>query len=133
MNDPAFQPLAPHIVDFDPAIHDDIENVELANLPTKYTGVEGTMYISTRQARHGPRTKWFPGRAGDVPCLAIVTSDPPTVLNLGLTTRELNRGSGPAERWTMLNADALLEFWHVGNTWDRDEVNALIDRLQKLP
>lgn len=134
MDDPAFQPLAPHIVDFDPAIHDDIENYEMANLSTKDTGVEGTMYISTRRASHGPRTKWYPGRGGmDTPCLTITIADPPAVINNGLEPREAKRGSGPATEWTALNAAELLRFWNDGTGWTIDELFAFVRTLKKLP
>ena len=134
MDEPAFHRLTPEVVDFDPRIHEDLEAIEMANLREGDTGVPGTMYVSSAQGSHGPRTKWFPGRGGtDIPCLTITIADPPIVINHNLSERDSRRGSDPARRWTVLNAAALLTFWHVGSTWDRHELNAFLDGLQKLP
>jgi hypothetical protein len=38
--------------------------VEMANLPQEDTGIPGTILVSTRMGGHGPRVKYFDGRAG---------------------------------------------------------------------
>ena len=56
-NVPADAPLADELVDED--------LVEMANLPEEDTGIPGTIFVSTRMGRHGPRVKYVDGRAGE--------------------------------------------------------------------
>jgi hypothetical protein len=110
------------------------ELVEMANLPRRDTGVEGIIYISTAQGSHGPRVKWFPDRPSrDAPCLTVTLEAEPRAINHGLPSRQAQAAEAQVKEWVALNRDALLEFWQHGVSWTRDEVNAFIDGLAKLP
>lgn len=112
----------------------DDETFEMANLPRSDTGVDGTIYISTQQAAHGPRVKWYPERpARDAPCLTVTLEDPPRAINHGLPLREVRRGEAQVRRWIALNRSALLDFWFQGVSWTIDEVHAFTKGLAKLP
>jgi hypothetical protein len=34
--------------------------------------------------------------------------------------------------WVSRNKDALLDFWHQGDTWTQPEVNDFIEKLQRV-
>ena len=72
-NVPADRPLADELADED--------LVEMANLPEEDTGIPGTIFVSTRMGRHGPRVKYFDGRAGEAqPSCSVTIADPPRVV-----------------------------------------------------
>ncbi len=74
----------------------EIALIEMANLPTEKTGVEGVVYISTTQGSHAPRVKWYPGRpAENAPCLSVTIEASPRSVRRGGHCRE---GVGRAER-----------------------------------
>ena len=107
---------------------------EMVNLARKDTGVGGIIYISTAQGQHGPRVKWYPGRPGrDEPCLTVTLETQPRVLNHQLPPRIAAEAGREVTVWAERNRDALLHFWNDGLSWTRDEVNAFIDGLAKLP
>lgn len=109
------------------------EMFDMANLTTRHTGVEGTIYISTQQGQHGPRIKWYPGRPGrDLPCLGVPFETPSRVINQGLPPRVARDGEREAVAWAQMNRDALLRFWADGLAWTLDEVNAFVEGLVKL-
>ncbi|QYU70482.1 hypothetical protein J4558_10350 [Leptolyngbya sp. 15MV] len=113
---------------------DDDEMFDMVNLSTRRTGVSGTIFISTRRASHGPRIKWFPGKAEwEAPCLIVTLETPPRAINQGLQSRIAREGQAIAVPWAERNRAALLRFWHDGLSWDSDEVQAFIDGLAKLP
>lgn len=119
---PAGQPLV-----------DEIELIEMANLSTAQTGVEGVIYISTAQGGHGPRVKWYPGRLGaNAPCLSVTVEPAPTAFNRRLPQPVFASGSEAVKRWVALNSGALLAFWNNGNTWMDDEVTAFKAALKRL-
>jgi len=112
----------------------DDDMYDMVNLSTRRTGISGTIFISTRRASHGPRIKWFPGKAEwEAPCLVITLESPPRAINQGLPARVAREGEAIALPWAERNRDALLRFWHGGLSWDSDEVQAFIDGLAKLP
>lgn len=51
---------------------DDFLLLEMANLPREDTGVDGIIYISSAQGKHGPRVKWYPAppNSRKAPCLS---------------------------------------------------------------
>jgi hypothetical protein len=97
--------------------------VEMANLTTAQTGVTGTIFISTAMGAHGPRVKYFlqPGRTQ--PSFSVSIADAPAVV------RQM---SPQVIEWVSRNKDALLDFWHHGDTWTQPEVNAFMQRLQPV-
>src|SRR3954465_11655063 len=77
---------------------------EMANLPRSDTGVDGTIYISTMQASHAPRVKWYPERPGrEVPCLTMTLEEPPRAINHGLPARQAQQGEAAVRAWIALN------------------------------
>jgi hypothetical protein len=120
-----------HVADEDVA--DDIKLIEMANLSTAQTGVDGVIYISTTQGGHGPRVKWYPGRpSATAPCLSVTVEAQPRAFNHGLPRQAFEAGRTAVARWVELNHAALLDFWNNGNTWLDDEVTAFKLGLQKL-
>lgn len=107
--------------------------VEMVNLPTRYTGLAGTVFISTAVGSHGPRVKWFPGRAGrDLPCLVITLEAPPRAVNEGLTAPVARDGERLVGPWVDSNRAALLRFWREGTSWDVDEVRDFVAGLSRM-
>lgn len=118
------------------AAHDDVwlESVEMANLPREETGVDGTIYISSMQASHGPRVRWYPGRpTRDGPCLTVKLEEPPRAISHGLLARDAAAGERQVGRWVALNRDALLDFWFNGFAWTVDELHAFTKGLTRFP
>lgn len=110
------------------------ELAEMVNLARKHTGVAGTIFISTALGQHGPRVKWFPGRPSrEAPCLTVTLEEPARILNHGLPDRVAAVASAEVIAWVQANRAALLRFWNEGLSWDRDEVDAFLDGLQRLP
>jgi hypothetical protein len=115
------------------AAEDEIELIEMANLSTAQTGVDGVIDISTAQGGHGPRVKWYPGRpSAGGPCLSATIEPEPRVFNHRLPPPAFAAGSAAVPRWVALNHPALLDFWNHGNTWLDDEVTAFKAALKKL-
>lgn len=110
----------------------DDDPVEMTNLNEQRTGVPGVIFISTRQGRHGPRIKWYPGKAGsDQPFLTITLENPPRMLNHGVAPRSAT-GVVAAAEWAVLNRQALLDFWSGGTSLMFEEFEAFIGSLKKL-
>lgn len=108
------------------------EMVEMANLTSAQTGVTGTIFISTAMGAHGPRVKYFvrPGRTQ--PSFSVSIGDAPAVVANSLPARTVRQMSPQVIDWVSRNKDALLDFWHHGDTRTQPEVNDFIQRLQRL-
>src|SRR6516165_8574039 len=106
--------------------------VEMANLTTAQTGVPGTIFISTAMGGHGPRVKYFlqPGRSQ--PSFSVAVADNPTVIANSLPLRVVRQRSPQVIYWVSRNKDALLDFWHHGDTWTHPEVSDFIQKLRRL-
>ena len=111
----------------------DDDPVDMTNLPENETNVPGVIFVSTRQGRHGPRVKWYPGRAAaDRPFLTVTLEEPPRLINHGVAPRDAT-GAVAAVAWVELNRQTLLEYWAEGVFWDRSKSDAFFNALQKLP
>ena len=110
----------------------DDDVVEMANLTTAQTGVHGTIFIATAMGGHGPRMKYFlqPGRSQ--PSFSVAVADTPTVVANSLPVRVVRQRSPQVIDWVSRNKDALLDFWHHGDTWPQPEVNDFIQKLQRI-
>jgi hypothetical protein len=108
------------------------EVVEMANLTSAQTGVNGTIVISTAMGAHRPRVKYFvlPGRTQ--PSFSVSVTDTPTVVANSLPARTVRQMAPQVIEWVSRNKDALLDFWHRGDTWTQPEVNEFIQRLQRV-
>ena len=114
-----------------PGAADDL--VEMVDLPTEYTGITGTGFISLAMGPHGPQVKWSRGRPGRaLPCLVVTLGTPPRALNEGLPAPVAREGERLVRPWVEGNRDALLRFWREGTSWDVDAVRdfgADLDRM----
>jgi hypothetical protein len=111
----------------------DEELVELANLPEEDTGVPGTIHISTRVGRHGPRVKYFDGRAGETqPSCSVTIADPPEVVASSLPDHVVSRRAPLVFVWVAANREALLKFWNEGTGWTRAEVTRFLEGLKRV-
>ncbi len=110
----------------------DEDLVEMANLTTAQTGVPGTIFISTAMGGHGPRVKYFlqPGRSQ--PSFSVTVAGAPAVAANSLSVRVVRQRSPQVIDWVSRNKDALLDFWHHGDTWTQPEVNDFIQKLQRV-
>jgi hypothetical protein len=108
------------------------EMVEMANLTSAQTGIAGTIFISTAMGAHGPRVKYFerPGRTQ--PSFSVSIGDAPAIVANSLPARVVRLMSPQVIGWVLSNKDALLDFWHHGDTWTQPEVNDFIQRLQRI-
>src|SRR5690348_10190520 len=106
--------------------------VEMANLTTAQTGVPGTIFISTAMGGYGPRVKYFlqPGRSQ--PSFSVAVADTPTVVANSLPVRVFRQMSPQVIDWVSRNKDALLDFWHHGDTWTQPEVSDFIQKLNRV-
>jgi len=121
-------------------IQDDVTQVvsddlfEMANLRQNQTGIAGTIYISTQQASHGPRVKYYVNRPGaGVPYFSVSIEPTPAIVENSLPQNIVSRMSPQVIEWVKLNHDKLRNFWFKGTTWFDDEVTAFKDSLAKLP
>lgn len=107
--------------------------IELANLPSSQTGIDGVIFASTRMEPHGPRVKYYerPGRAQ--PSFSVSISDDPVVLANSLPQRVVDAMAPKVAAWVLLNRPDLLRFWHQGDAWMQPEVEAFLRALKKLP
>ena len=129
MPDEVMQIPADALLD-DELAHED--TVEMANLTSAQTGITGTIFISTAMGQHGPRVKYFiqPGRTQ--PSFSVSIGDQPGVVANSLPARTVRQMSPQVIDWVLRNKDALLDFWHHGDTWTQPEVNEFIQRLQRV-
>jgi hypothetical protein len=106
--------------------------VEMANLTSAQTGITGTIFISTAMGAHGPRVKYLvqPGRTQ--PSFSVSIGDIPVVVANSLPLRTVRQTSPRVVEWVSRNKDALLDFWHHGDTWTQPEVNDFIQKLQRV-
>jgi hypothetical protein len=107
--------------------------VEMANLPEEDTGIPGTIFVSARMGRQGPRVKYFDGRAEEAqPSCSVTIADPPRVVANSLPDQIVRQRAALVSAWVALNRDALLEFWNEGASWTRAEVFRFLDGLKRL-
>jgi hypothetical protein len=110
-------------------LSDDIV-LEMANLTTAQTGVAGTIFISTAMGAHGPRVKYFLHPGKTQPSFSVSIADAPSVVANSLPARVVRQISPQVIEWVSRNNDALLDFWHHGDTWTQPEVNDFIQKLR---
>jgi hypothetical protein len=112
-------------------LSDDIV-VDMANHTSAQTDVAGTIFISTAMGAQGPRVKYFlqPGRTQ--PSFFVSIADAPRVGANSLPARVVRQMSPQVIAWVSHNKDALLDFWHNGDTWTQPEVSHFIERLQRV-
>jgi hypothetical protein len=114
------------------ALRDD-DLIEFMNLTARQTGIDGIIFLSTVLGQHGPRVKYFAKAGKDQPSFSVSIGPEPRILASSLPERAMNRVAPAVIEWVKLNREALQKFWHEGETWTLDEVNAFADRLKKLP
>ena len=116
-----------------PMHHDEDEVVEMANLSSARTGIDGVVYISTGTAGHGPRVEYFlkPGRSQ--PSFSVSIGDEPKVVANSLPQPVVNRVAPKVVEWVKLNRAALLDFWSHGDSSLDEQVTAFKEQLAKLP
>jgi hypothetical protein len=112
-------------------LSDDIV-ADMANLTAAQTGIDGTIFISTAMGAHGPRVKYFlqPGRTE--PSFSVSIADAPAVVANSLPPRTVRRMSPRVIDWVLRNKDALLDFWHHGDTWTHPKVNDFVQKLRRI-
>ena len=111
----------------------DREDVEMANLPERDTGVPGIIYISSAQGSHGPRVKWYPARPRrQAPCLTVTVASEPDAINNNLPIKVAESAVEDVKAWVTLNRADLLEFWANGESWTVDELYGFTKSLKKV-
>src|SRR5438046_7493183 len=97
-------------------LSDDDVILEMANLDKSQTGIDGFIWISTLMTGHAPREEYFvrPGRTRL--SFSVMISEQPCVVASSLPARTVSE-MAPLVIRVSLNRDALLDFWHHGDTW----------------
>jgi hypothetical protein len=120
----------------DTLLADELSNddgiIEMANLDKSQTGIDGIIWISTMMTGHAPRVKYFvrPGRTQ--PSFSVTIADQPRVVANSLPPRVLNQMSPLVARWVRSNKDALLDFWHHGDTWTAAQLIQFLQSFRKV-
>lgn len=108
--------------------------MEMANLTSERTGVEGIVFISTAMGAHGPRVKYYLKRGGyDQPSFSVSIAAQPRLLASSLPDHITRRMAPVVVEWVRLNHTALRSFWDDGNSWIFEEVSHFMSELKKLP
>jgi hypothetical protein len=105
---------------------------EMANLGKSQTGIDGIVWISTSMTGHAPRVKYFvqPGRTQ--PSFSVLISDQARVVANSLPARTVNQMAPLVIRWVHLNKDALLDFWHHGDTWTATQLIHFLQSFRQI-
>ncbi len=106
--------------------------VEMAYLPSDWTGVLAHIFISTALGQHRPRVKVYLKKGRHQPSASISIGPNPRVLASSLDERDLNRIAPQAMAWVALNHEALTTFWFEGESLDIADVAEFGRSLQKL-
>jgi len=106
--------------------------VEMAYLPSDWTGVLAHIFISTALGQHGPRVKVYLKKGRHQPSASISVGPNPRVLASSLNDRDLNRIAPQAIAWVALNHEALTTFWFEGESLDIADVADFGRSLKKL-
>ena len=120
----------------DTLLADELSNddgiIEMANLDKSQTGIDGVIWISTIMTGHAPRVRYFvrPGRTQS--SFSVTIADQPRVVANSLPPRVLNQMSPPVIQWVTLNKDALLDFWHNGDTWTASQLIQFLQNFRKV-
>jgi hypothetical protein len=106
--------------------------IEIANLDKSQTGIDGVVWISAMMTGHAPRVKYFirPGRTQ--PSFSVTIADQPRVVANSLPPRVVNQMSPLVIQWVTLNKDALLDFWHYGDTWTASQLIQFLQSFRKI-
>jgi hypothetical protein len=120
----------------DTLLADELSNddglIEMANLDKSQTGIDGVIWISTMMTGHAPRVKYFarPGRTQ--PSFSVTIADQPRVVANSLPPRVVNQMSPLVIQWVTLNKDALLDFWHHGDTWTASQLIQFLQSFRRI-
>ncbi|HEY1797998.1 MAG TPA: hypothetical protein VGG57_17930 [Stellaceae bacterium] len=108
------------------------DDIDMANLTSAQTGVAGTIFISTAMGPHGPRVRYFehPGRTQ--PSFSVSIANSPAVVANSLPPHTVRQMAPQVIDWVLQNKDALLDFWHRGDTWTQPEVNDFMQNLRRV-
>ena len=122
-------------IPLDTALADELsgeDDAEMANLTGAQTGVAGIIFISIAMGQHGPRVKFFerPGRTQ--PSFSVSIAEAPAVVANSLPPHTVRQMAPQVIEWVSRNRDALLDFWHHGDTWTQPEVSDFIQNLRRL-
>ena len=105
---------------------------DMANLTSRQTGIDGTVFISTVMGQHGPRVKYFEKTGKGQPSFSVSIAAEPVVVSSNLPERVVNRMAPRVIAWVRLNRQALLDFWNEGQFWPDDEVAVFKAALKRL-
>ena len=108
---------------------------DMANLPSKYTGIDGVIMISANISKlpHGPQVKYFEKTGKGQPSFSVSIAPEPKLVASSLPDRVVRRAMPQVSDWVRLNRAALLDFWNDGGSWMADQVHDFVQALTKLP
>src|SRR3984893_13550937 len=129
IEDIAHLPPAPPLSE---EMSDDDVILEMANLDKSQIGIDGFVWISTLMTGHAPRVKYLvrPGRTQS--SFSVMIADQPRVVANSLPARTVSQMGPLVIRWVSLNKDALLDFWHHGDTWPAAQLIGFLQRFQRI-
>ena len=107
---------------------------EMANLPKSNTGIDGCIRITTQEAAHAPRVKYFTGRpTKSAPYMVVTIAPEPEVIENSQPEHVRIRFEEPVKQWIKANYEKLRDFWYTGGEMMDDEVSAMVASLVKWP
>ena len=119
----------------DTLLADELSNddsiIEMANLDKSQTGSDGIIWISTMMTG-APSVKYFVRAGRTQPSFSVTIAHQPRVATNSLPPQVLNQMSPLVMQWVTLNKDALLDFWHHGDTWTASQLIQFLQSFQTL-
>lgn len=123
----------------EPTIDDEIGSLtdddlmDLMNLSSTRTGIDGTVFISTHMRSQGPRVRYFEKTGPGQPSFSVSIESEPKLLASSLPDRVVARKLPSVVAWTKLNHEALRRFWDEGEYWGDDEIDSFKGGLRRVP
>jgi hypothetical protein len=77
--------------------------------------------------------KYYLKAGREQPSFSVSIDETPVIVAGDLPERVQNRMGPEVAEWVRLNREALTAFWSEGDTWLKEQVDALIDSLVRLP
>ena len=111
----------------------DDDVMDLMNLNSQRTGIEGIVFVSTTMGGHGPRVKYFEKTGKGAPSFSVSIADEPQLLASSLPERIVSRMAPQVIAWVRLNRQPLLAFWSEGAYWDEERAEAFKTMLKRIP
>ena len=107
--------------------------IEMTNLREDQTGIPGVIYISIKNASHGPRVKYYQKpNYYTAPNFTVTIEDSPKILNNSLPLKVVSSVGHLVIEWVKLNQQPLTDYWYQGHDWTSKQRNEFETNLKKI-